>query len=282
MRILLITSAAAVLALTTAAKADLAFWDVSPNTNVSPSSATPYNWAPGSTSYVTANGLTTGSYSGIDYSIWDEGGPYSSNVNNFGGEQFDVKAMYTKTVGGIFYVGIVTGFNPAGVGDPYSGGNPVAEVGDLAINPNWADDTAQNGVILPIASAPSSGNTSVVAGGTWDIPLLSVGVPKPPDTVYEDGTGTVVSATDATYSYTDLGDQYYDSVINTNVDVYLYQISVPLSDLSDSPSQVSWGMDCNNDSLQVDVPLSDVPEPTSMTLFAAGAVGLLAKRRKRA
>jgi PEP-CTERM motif len=281
MRILLITSAAAVLALTTAANADLTFWDVNPNSNVSPSGATPYNWAPGSTSYVTANGETTGSYNGIDYTIWDNGGPYSSNVYNFGGEQFNVKAMYTQTMNGTFYVGIVTGFNPAGVGDPWNGGNPVLEVGDLAINPNWSQNTAQNGVILPIEPAGSSGSTSIVAGGTWNVPMQSVGVAPPPDTVYEDGTGSVV-ATNATYSYTDLGDPYYDPVTETNKDVYLYEISVPLSDLSNIPAEVSWGMSCNNDSLQVNVSPSNVPEPASMALFVAGAVCLLARRRKRA
>jgi PEP-CTERM motif len=303
MKIYLVASAAAVAMLTmaTAARADdlASFWDVNPNSNVSltddpTSGAYPYNWAPGSTSYATAGGETTGSYDGIDYSIWDNGGPYNypanvSTVVNFGGEQFDVKAMYTQTVGNTFYVGIVTGFNPAGVTDPYTDDGPVAEVGDLAINPNFSgdNDTAQFGVILPIASAPSSGNTTLVAGGTWDIPLVDVGVPKPPDTVYEDGTGTVV-ATDAMYSYTDLntteGISYPDpGVTNVNQDVYLYEISVPLIDFAQYvPEEVSWGMDCNNDSLQVNVPISDVPEPGSLAVLGFGAAGLLLRRKKTA
>jgi len=270
----------AVLTLTSAVHADLTSWDVSPDTNVSPTGATPYNWTPGSTSYVTANGPTTGTYNGIDYTIWDNAGPHGSSVSDFGGEQFDVKAMYTRTSGSTFYVGIVTGFNPAGVGDPYTGGTPVAEIGDIAINPNWADNTAEYGVLLPIEPAGTSGSTCVVSGGTWDIPLISVGFAPPADTAYETGTGTVV-ATNATYTYTDLGDQYYDPVTDTNVDTYLLEASLPLADLTINPSAVSWGMSCNNDNMQVSVSPSNVPEPTSLALFSAGGVYLLAKGRRR-
>src|SRR5205085_4627379 len=122
-------------------------------------------WVPYGTQGVTPNpnnasAPATGNVQGITYSIWDNYGPHGNastgsfhNVQDFGGEQFDAKAMFVRNDITNLYVGIVTGFNPAGVVDS---DNVSYKLGDLAINPDHAHATSQFGVISLAGTAGTS------------------------------------------------------------------------------------------------------------------------------
>lgn len=262
------------------ASASLVDWHVDPGRNYA-NPGTYANWKPYSgTNPNTANHATNGETNNIYWTIWDGFGPHANplhagtypDIRNTGGQNFDAKAMYARFDNSYLHVGIVTGFNPAGV---TQNGVSVG-IGDLAINPNWGSKTAQYAVVLPSVPVGSSGTTTVKTGGTWNIPVPTV--PAPPYTKLASG-GTTVGT--ATYSYSKVNMKYYDNLVFQNVQTYLYEINIPLSELNVKPGDwnLSWGMGCNNDSLSLAA--NPVPEPSSMlTLGAVGGMALLRRKRR--
>lgn len=277
-------TAAALLAglLSQRAAANLIDWHVDPGSTTL--NAGQYaNWLPyGGTNPNNSSAAVRGTTNGIAWTVWDGYGPHGNsatgthkNAWDYGGQEYDVKAMYVRNDLKNMYVGVVTGFNPAGLMDSPS--NPVwYHVGDLAINYDWSHNTAGLGVVLPTASAGSSGSAAVMRGGTWYTPNACW--PTPPLSNYKTG-GT--SAGSASYSYTDLGVRYYDAATGTYKDMFLLEASVPMELTSFSVGSnvdVAWGMTCNNDFMDVDFTV--VPEPSAMALI--GVMGVMGVRRRRA
>ena len=229
------------------------------------------------------NSQSSGFTNGIHWSIWDNDGPHGNpstssggNVNNFGGEQFDAKAMYVRNDLTNLYVGIVTGFNPAGVtvdGTAY-------HLGDLAIDEDAANHTSKFGVISVDSAAGSSGTTTLVGGGTWYTPNASTGFNNVPTNYLSGGT---TLASDVKFTYTDLHIDYQDAVTGKDVDTYLLEYTIPLADLNlTNGSDVSLsGPDCGNDIITACHQVA-VPEPASLGLLGGLGMMTLARRRRKA
>ncbi len=277
-------AAAAVLTAACQAWGGLVSWNVSPDlTNYAPGKYA--NWVPGgganpNNPFVASTVVT----SGISAVIWDGFGPYghagsgfAPDASGFGGQLFDAKAMYARNDATTLYVGIVTGFNPAGVlhdGITY-------HVGDLAVNPDWSKATAAFGLLLPDGAVGTAGQAGVVAGGTWIVPNLATGVAPPPyidRPLLPDETPLAYG----TFSYEDTGVTYTDAQTGQDVPISIYELSIPLASIGMSAGgkvDLSWGMSCNNDSLQLTHEII-VPEPTGLSGAMLALGGLLVRRRK--
>ncbi len=251
------------------------------------------NWKPGGGANPNNKfGAATGTSGNVTWSIWDGYGPHgnatvgtSHNANDFHGQRYDVKAMYSRSDANNLYVGIVTGINLAGTRDPVFT-NTFIYGGDLAIDPNFASATSRLGVITPKVKFGTSGFTSMVKGGIWNIPNQAVGFGPSPYSSYKSG-GTVI-ANDVKYNYTYTGVNYYDDFSRQNMPIYLLEYTIPIADLQKPAGQsvaLSYAQTCNNDSLQMSTaalgPLVAVPEPTSLGAGALLLIGLATRRRKR-
>jgi hypothetical protein len=219
------------------------------------------NWTPyGGTNTNNAGAQSNSAVNGISYSIWDDYGPHgnaavgtSHNINDFGGQQFDAKAMYATTDGNDLYVGVVTGMGPTGARDPRNNNVNIVP-GDLAINPDWANSTAQYGVKFDLTPLNNNGQavglTTLATGGNWNVPDQAVGFKPGSDTNMQNGQTTVAS--DIGYNYQQLNVTYHDDATGKNQPIYLYDFSIPLSDIDAKPGETfnfSWGPGCNNDNI---------------------------------
>ncbi|MEP0766890.1 MAG: PEP-CTERM sorting domain-containing protein [Fimbriimonadia bacterium] len=230
----------------------------------------------------------------ISWYVWDGFGPHGNagvgthkNLRDFGGQQFDVKALYLTNDATYLYIAIVTGFDPAGTADPY-GRSRTYRVGDIAINPDWAAKTSQYGIILPTAAVGHLGTASVMAGGLWHTPDKDVGFGPDPYSNYKSGGTLTGIVADVRYSgvlYNGNPVFYSDPVTNTNIPLRLLEARIAWADLGlnyGDTVNVSWAVSCNNDSLAGAHTLA-VPEPSTVSalLAAMGSFAAMARRRRR-
>ncbi len=251
-----------------------------------------------------------GAGSDVSYTIWDTRGPFGSSRIPSGGPDYDARAMYMTNDHQNLYIGIVTSFNPAGVGS--------YRIGDIALNPNpnptgvlnpppaglffdfdqyvtqpsgyntrssnpnqVLNQGADWGILLPTAGAGSSGWTDIIADGDWKVthPSGSGGFNPPPYSDVIPTSGTKIT-NGAFYRYSQL-DFFYQRPGGGTVPVYLIETSVPLNLLAGLTPQVTaeWTFSCTNDYIGV---RHAVPEPGMIALVGVGLCGVWwAHRRKR-
>jgi hypothetical protein len=240
----------------------------------------------------TSTAAGTGFTDGVSWTIWDGYGPHGNsttgtyhNIKDFGGQQFDAKAMYLSNDAIYLYVSIVTGFNPNSVHDPY-GRSRDYRVGDIAINSDWAHKTAAYGLILPTAPDGSSGTGAIKKGGVWYTPDADVGFGPPVYSNYKKN-GTNGGSYDYKYStllYSGNPVKYKDPVTNSFIDMHLLEARVKLSDIGLGVGDVahtSWAMSCNNDFIEGNHIIQAVPEPGAYAAIGSGIVTLLGLGRRR-
>lgn len=246
------------------------------------------NWVPGGGANPNNSAhAASGQYRDISWTIWDGYGPHGNatqgrhhDLRDFGGQQFDIKAIYVRNDPSWLFVGIVTGFNPNGTLDPY-GRSVIYEPGDLAIDPDWAHRTSRLGVEVPLMPAGSAGQATLVQGGQWDVPHRRYGFPPPPYTNIASGATPI--SREVRFRYTDLGITYYDPVTRRDKPVYFLEFGIPLESLGRTTGEevtLSWSFSCGNDYMSLTHQL--VPEPSSwLSLFAGGGPTFLIWRRRR-
>lgn len=240
-------------------------------------------------------GASTGVFNKISYTIWDGYGPHGyagagnkHDNRDFGGQQFDAKALYMSNDATYLYIGIVTGTNPAGVADPYGRARSY-NIGDIAINSDWAHNTAKYAILMPTAGAGSSGSSNIMKDGTWWTPDSDVGFSKPALSDYK--TGGTNTGKQADYLYSQIYDggnpvQYYDNVTDHNVPIFLLEARVKWTDLGlnmGDSVRLGWAVSCNNDYIDGSHILTPVPEPGTIASLGSGllAIGATAWRRRR-
>ena len=284
---------AGILGFAGLSEASMSDWHVTPG-GTSFSTGQYANWTPyGGTNLNNSTAATNGAISGVTYSVWDSYGPHGNagnggNLNSFGGQEFDIKALYMRSDATKFYIGLVTGFNPAGTVDPYNSAEKLS-MGDLAINSTFAQSTAAYGIKTIAAPVGSSGSTKTYAGGTWSTPNANIGFSGAP---YSSMTtlGSLVGS-DATYSYSSTGVSYWDSVTNSNVPIDLLEFSVPRSEIGASANgttiSLDWAMTCENDAVHATYTFPSsgggipVPEPATIGVMVVAGMIAVARGRKQ-
>ena len=264
--------------------------------------------------------VSTGAFAGsIDGSLSDWGVTPGANWNNtvgasqwletgvgsngyvgpgWGGQPFNVEALYLQIDATYLHYAIVTGFPETGTtndgtkyypGDIFfdfqpfyvpSGSTTPTGVMNFAIE-TTSYDTGNHTHGGKTSEGQGAGSfysdvTPTLAGATLDDVFYPVEIKR--SGTSQLAAGTLVGATDFVYN-----DTYYGS------DHWVMEGQVPLSYFGDLPGEggyLWWTMTCSNDigRLSMDIPMGQIPEPGTILLTGSGlllGVGYLLRRRMK-
>ncbi|MCA1978156.1 MAG: PEP-CTERM sorting domain-containing protein, partial [Thiobacillus sp.] len=183
----------------------------------------------------------------------------------YGGQAYDVEALYVDFDSQYLYLALVTGHNPR---TAQGGGHYAA--GDFAID-FGRDGSFEYGIETTGSNGKTQGGLYAVRH--WGAGLWGAANEGPTSVL----AGVLLGLGEVAYSTTGV-----DNLGAYRNDLhYFYEARVPLNLFGPSWGQafdVHWTMNCANDSLTVDP--APVPEPATLALLAAGALGLLRHVRK--
>ncbi len=178
----------------------------------------------------------------------------------WGGQFFDVEAIYATMQGSTVFFAIVTGFDPDGVvhgGTTYLPGDIFFDVGSgWNVGVDLETGNIFTGVSGTTPMFSSSGPFTLVGGTNVGVTPLSI--PR-------DGAMTH-------YGNGDTSSRHYN-----------YEGSLDLSlvgGLTSNRVGIHWTMSCGNDIGEGYLPKPAVPEPATLGLFGLGGLAALIARRK--
>lgn len=200
----------------------------------------------------------------------DQTGGLSSRLTpGYGGQAYDVEAMYLDYDTQFLYLGMVTGHNPL---TPNSGGSYAP--GDFAI------DFGRNGSYEFGIETRGNGN---IQGGVYAVTQWGAGLWG----AANEGPTSILGG-----NFVGLADVVYTTTGMTNMGTYasdthyFYEARIPTVLFGpywgNDAFAVHWTMNCANDSLQLNaLPASAVPEPGTLTLFPLGLICISWLYRRR-
>ncbi|MBT9505755.1 PEP-CTERM sorting domain-containing protein [Rhodoferax sp.] len=238
----------------------------------------------------TVAGWTPTQNAGILYVVEDQNNANSGYLSpGWGGQAYDAEAMYLtwgKNTQGVMslFLGMVTGHNP----NTATGSNSYGR-GDFAID-FGRDGSWEFGVLTKDRSATLKQGDIVSttnanwAKGLWSSPGVLANSQNPSPYVTHVNTGADVG--NAKVAWTQISGAM--GVLGGSH--WFYEAEIPVSAFGnywsgDNPTKsfdVQWTMDCANDIITLDPPVSKVPEPASAALVLLGAGLLGAQRRRKA
>ncbi len=203
----------------------------------------------------------------------------------YGGQNYDVEAIYAERDNSNLNLAIVTGRAPGTSG--WAGG-------DISFNFDFGSDSTsfEYGIVTQDHDGLLQGQVYAVSEwnyGIWTAPKINDvngSSQFKSEHPVEIKSGTLLGTIDLAYSSllyngtspTQMGEfsgSHY--VIETRLDLAMLN----LGGLDDEQFRVHWAPNCNNDYLQLDLPPADIPEPASLFLLLTGMVGLFGSRRFR-
>jgi len=200
----------------------------------------------------------------------------------WGGQAYDAEALYALIEGNTLFIALATGHNPNTANNP--GANSYG-AGDFAI------DFGKNGSYEVGINVKPGRDTFGVAGGVYKNPTWALGLwntngqydPAHPDTKHPTSltAGTYVGLAELAISAGKTGYGAKASDVH-----YFYEFGLSLDLLRNAGWQgesfdIHWTENCANDSIMVDPPGGQVPEPGTLALLPLGLVSLAAMRRRK-
>ncbi len=210
-------------------------------------------------------GVTPGAYgasdwtpnAGINYAEEDQNPAVDYLNPGWGGQSFDVEALYFKREADLAYFAVISGFPLEG--RVYGGGNYYA--GDFAI------DFGSNGSYDFGVETNGANRGKLYGNPTWANPLFTICGP------YALTGGTILG--DTTFAY--------NNTTYLGTGHYAFEFSIPISlfgsywpNSSYTPNfTAKWTMSCGNDCLDLKVPyVPNSPEPATAAMMLLGLSGL--------
>ena len=251
-----------------------------------------------------ANNLWNPTTAGVAYEVFDNSSGNLRTGAGYGGQPYDLEALYVQKSGSSLIITGVAGANPLmyacptgvncpaisptfGMGDFFlgslSGSTFSPKIGVETTGQNFTMNGSGNttGYTTPLAAGElvtlsgSVTTTSATTGTTsspqgWETGLTNWNNVPAPSQIATSGY-TVNTITSATIAYEQLG----------NGPHYIYQATITnFAALGlGNDFTVHWGEICGNDWLRTTT--ADVPLPSSLALFLLGGAGLAAGTRRR-
>lgn len=229
-------------------------------------------WIPGDASTIVTGALgnpVRGIANGITYAVEDVVGNYGYVQPGYGGQTFDVEAMYMKADHDLLSIAVVTGF-------PRSGARGYT-AGDIALafsgNPGAAAPVYTYGLTLVSHGSLAASSLYQVGGnGDWAWGL--------PDWAGAGGP-TIMTGTNAVLAGSGLDVAY----VQISPDRWVIEAAIPTSLFGDDWKGGNfitshWAMTCGNDFLETTAPVP-TPEPATIVLVGSALLGsgILGRRR---
>jgi len=191
--------------------------------------------------------------------------PGQTGAYPYGGEVFDIEALYAASDSDNLYLALVTSMPETGVDDPYGRPHHIMP-GDFAVDLKGRTHRGLGYEFGIAGHGPNIGD--VYFHPHWSLPDHQVGFPRNgPSTMHG---GIYLGSGEGIYA--DLG-----VLEDDGTHTYLIEMAVPWDLLLDSPQQpklhVHYTTTCGNDAIDLTLRTSyPVPEPATFSLIALGCL----------